>query len=189
MADRHCARYPQTRAWKFALCAYPATTTRRSSELPLTARINCQDQMSGLLALSTNADTTVSGLVAFLSRASRGSTYKSDVLPPPRAPRRDPRPRYLSSASCLSSRRTCRTEQQQRSARRSWVSEQAPDLWVSCAMASSSNLLRPSSGCSYAHAVALKLIAALSMPRGRAADQWRSGFLGGNLAVRQESKL
>jgi hypothetical protein len=54
--------------------------------------------MSDLLAFSTNADITVSGLVAFASRASRGSTYKSDVLPPPNGPRGQ-RARYFSSAS------------------------------------------------------------------------------------------
>ena len=91
-------------------------------------------------------------------RASRGSTYRSDVLPPPKAPR-DRWARYLSPASCLSNRRTCRTEQPQYSARRSWVTEHAPvpDLSASCAMASSSCFLRPLSGCARAHSQALEL--------------------------------
>ena len=77
------------------------------------------------------------------SLASRGSTYKSGALPPPRRPRRR-WARYLSAANSPTSRRTWRTVQPHEAARSSWVTErQLPVSSTARAMASRSCFLRP----------------------------------------------
>ena len=103
----------------------------------------------------SNADIWALGLP---SRASRGSTYKSAALPPPRRPRRR-WARYLPAASSPTRRRTWRTVQPHEAARPSWVTDrQAPVSSTARAMARRSCILRPVSRCRSAHAVAVKLI-------------------------------